>query len=252
MKIVIIEDEESASFRLKKLLEEIDPNATIAAILESVEEGVEWFKSNPEPDLVFADIQLADGVSFTIFEQVTISCPVIFITAYDDHAIKAFKLNSIDYLLKPLKRNELEAALAKYHKQKKPAFDLNGLNTLIKNIASGKQGFQKRLLVKYGATIQMIDVKDCAYFYSEEKITFVKLFDTRNYSIDHTLDELEQLLEPSEFFRANRQVILNIKAIKKMEAYSKSRVKVFPEPPSDFEIIVSTEKSPQFKAWLIG
>ncbi len=252
MNVVIIEDEESAAFRLRKQLEEIEPSSTVVATLESIEDAYAWFSSNPAPDLIFADIQLADGISFTLFDKIEVSCPVIFVTAYDDFAIKAFKLNSIDYLLKPLKKAELESSLEKFKKLHSPSVDLKGLNTLIQHIKGGMPSYQKRLIVRFAQTIQVIEISSCAYFYTEEKITFTKLKDAKEYSVDHTLDELEQLLDPTQFFRLNRQVIANIHAIRKMEAYSKSRVKVFMDPEEPYEIIVSSERSPAFKEWLLG
>jgi DNA-binding LytR/AlgR family response regulator len=181
-----------------------------------------------------------------------VTCPIIFITAYDQFALQAFKLNSIDYLLKPVKKDELATALKKFHAihaTKESAVDYEKLAELI---SREKTAFKKRLLIRYGDLYKTIEIKDAAYFYSENKITYVCTRDNARYALDHTLDELEKLLEPKQFFRINRQFIVSVDAIDKMIAVSKSRVKLSLKPASELETIVSTERSPEFKKWLSG
>ena len=253
MKLLIIEDEQPASDRLKKLLSTIHPNHTILDTLVSVKSAIEWFQQNPQPDLAIMDIQLADGVSFDIFNEVQVKCPIIFTTAFDEYALQAFKVNSIDYLLKPVKKEELESALAKYNKlfsnNKPNDVDYSHLLTALK---IPKNDFQKRIIIRYGEIIKTVEIADIAYFYTEQKINFLYTFKNQRFSLDHNLDELENILNPKEYFRINRQFIVNIKAIDKMVTVSKSRVKITLNPPCEIETIVSTERSSYFKDWLTG
>jgi len=249
---LIIEDEEPAAERLKKLIFKADPDIEITDVIVSIRSAVAYLKSN-SPDLIFLDINLADGESFEIFRQVNVTCPIIFTTAYDEFALQAFKLNSLDYILKPVKQEELTAALNKfkniYAEKKEPVVDYQKLAELI---AQEKTTYKKRLLIRYGDLFKTIEIKDAAYFYSENKISYVCTKQNARYALDNTLDELEKILEPKEFFRINRQFIISIEAIDKMIAVSKSRVKLTLKPPSDHETIVSTERSPEFKKWLSG
>jgi DNA-binding LytR/AlgR family response regulator len=253
MKIVIIEDEETASARLKKILLELDNSIEIAATLESIDASVKWFNANPAPRLIFADIQLADGPSFEIFKKVKIPVPVIFITAFDNYALQAFKFNGIDYLLKPIKKTDVEQSLLKYKtlqtNQLPPPVDYH---EILSAIVSRKPVYQKRLVIRIGQTIRTLEIDDVAYFYTEEKIAFSCSKDNQRLPLDFTLDELEKILDPAEFFRINRQFIIHIKAIGSMFSYSKSRIKVLLKPPSDAETIVSAERSAHFKEWLLG
>jgi len=220
--------------------------------LVSVKSAIEYLKKQPHPDLIFLDIQLGDGVSFEIFKSVSPGCPVIFTTAYDQYAVQAFRVNSIDYLLKPIKREELADALEKYKKgnSKMPVetFDYARIAELLK----GKSDFQKRFLIRFGDTIKAVEVKDVAYFFTENKINYLCTFDKITYPVDQNLDQVEAIVDPLVFFRINRQFIVNIKAISKMVSYSKSRVKLELNPPTEIETIVSTERSPNFKGWLTG
>jgi two-component system LytT family response regulator len=250
MKVLLIEDEVPAAERLRKLLLEIEPSAEILGIIVSVKTAVKWLNENPMPDLVLMDIHLSDGDSFEIFRQTEVKAPVIFITAYDQHALEAFKVNSIGYILKPLKKDELQAAIGKYK-------ELSGLRNdqvkaLLDHLTPVRKDLQKRIIIRYGDTIKMVDIKDVAYFYTEDKITYLCTKDNLRYPIDDNLDEIEKIADPALFFRINRQYIINIAAIDKMLAWSKSRVKVILKPASAEETIVSTERSPNFKEWLTG
>jgi two-component system, LytTR family, response regulator LytT len=250
MKILIIEDEPAAVRRLQKLLGEINPSNAIVGSLSSIETSVEWLQLNPQPDVILMDIHLADGSSFDIFDKVTISSPVIFATAYDEYALKAFKVNAIDYLLKPIKKEELEQALLKLSKDEKKHDETEDL---IRKLAEA--GFikkAKRILVKMGQAIKLIDLDNVAYFYSRDKISFAVLPGNKRYPIDQSLDQIEQMIDSTHFFRINRQFIVKMEAIDEMITYSKSRVKLKLNPPTEEDAIVSKERSPDFKKWLIG
>ncbi|MCC6411035.1 MAG: response regulator transcription factor [Saprospiraceae bacterium] len=252
MKALIVEDENAAARRLEKLLLEINPGMVVLQRLDSVETAVAWLQNNPAPDLMFLDIQLADGSSFDIFEHVNISCPVVFTTAFDEYALQAFKVHAIDYLLKPIKSNELAAALEKYNRlYPAPAPDYNALMDSLRKTGAAK--YLRRMLIKLGNSIKLVDMADAAYFYTKDKITFLVNKSTgKRFPVDYPLDKLENMLDPDVFFRINRQFIVNIHGIKEMQPYSKSRVKVVLEPHTDQETIVSTERSADFKRWLVG
>jgi two-component system response regulator LytT len=252
MKILIIEDEQAAARRLEKLVLELAPQAIILGRLDSVEQTTQWLSENPPPELMLMDIHLADGSSFEIFQHVQISCPVIFITAFDEYALQAFKVNAIDYLLKPVKLVELKTALEKYEKRSpKTSADYSSLVQLLR--AKDQDIYLKRMLIRLGSSIKLVEVSDAAYFYTKDKITFmVSKNNGKRLPIDYPLDKLETLIDPKLFFRINRQVILSIPAIKEMHTYSKSRVKIDLEPPVEIESIVSTERAAEFKKWLVG
>lgn len=250
MKILIIEDEQAAARRLQKLLNDIDPAHEIVGIVSSIETAVEWFNDNSSPELILMDIHLADGDSFEIFEKVNITAPLIFATAYDEYALKAFKVNAIDYLLKPIKQHELEQALLKVSV---PSKKENTSDELIHKLEEA--GFikkSKRLLVKMGQAIKLIDLDQVAYFYSKDKISFAVLPGNKRYPLDQSLDQIEQMIDPLHFFRINRQFIVKMESIDEMIAYSKSRVKLKLNPPTEEDAIVSKERSPEFKKWLVG
>jgi len=249
MKILLIEDEEPAAKRLQKMLKEIEPGAEVSENIVSISSAVAWFKENPLPDLIIADIQLSDGLSFEIFASVEVLCPVIFTTAYDQYAIEAFKVNSIDYLLKPIKKEELANAVAKY-KKLKPAAASPDIVQLLKSFTAASAEYKKRFAVRYGEHIKTITVDEVAYFYTEDKINFLTTKEGRRYTIDFNLDALESMLDPKTFFRINRQYIISINSIAEMFAYSKSRVLVKLNPAAKHETIVSTERSADFKLWL--
>jgi two-component system LytT family response regulator len=248
MKTLIIEDEAAAVRRLSKLILEIDSSIEIVDDLDSIENSLDWLHSNPIPDLIFMDIHLADGASFEIFNHFEISKPIIFTTAYNEYAIQAFKVNTIDYLLKPIKKPELEAAINKYRKlARSQTFDYK---TLAREM--NRDEYNKRFLIRFGQQIRVVEMRDCAYFYTQNKVTFLVTKKGKRYPIDYSLEKIEEMTDPHGFFRINRQFIINIEAINEMYAYSKSRVKIDLNPSCELDTIVSTERSPHFKKWLVG
>ena len=249
MKAVIIEDEKLAAERLEELIHEIDSSIEISAILISIEQSVKWLSLN-KPDLIFLDIQLEDGLSFSIFENVEIDIPIIFTTAYDQYAIKAFKLNSIDYLLKPIKKDELRESLNKF-KNIKSSF-LMDFEDIMRSIQQRDVSFKKRFLVQYGQKIKKVEVEEAAYFYALDKNVFLTTIQNNTYPIDYTLDKLQEVLNPEKFFRINRKMIISFSAIKNMIPYSRSRIKIelIPNEPKEVEALVSVERSSAFKEWL--
>ena len=249
MRVVIVEDEKPAARRLQRMLAELGISAEV--MLHSVEESVNWFLKNEHPDLLFLDVQLADGLSFEIFEEVTIDSPIIFTTAYDEYALRAFKLNSVDYLLKPIDQDELEAAIEKYkswgNSNPEPVVDLQALQNLI---SPNKKAYKRRFTTKIGQHLKMIPVETIECFYSENKVTHIYTVDGRSYLIDETLEQLEDKLNPETFFRVSRKYYVNINAIKDIISYTNSRLKIILNHYSESEIIVSRERVKEFKNWL--
>ncbi|HYG02021.1 MAG TPA: LytTR family DNA-binding domain-containing protein [Chryseosolibacter sp.] len=252
MRVVIIEDEENAAGRLEKMLKQIDPAIVVGIVLESVSAATNWFRSNSDYELVFADIQLADGPSFEIFKQIEMKQPVIFTTAYDQFALEAFRFNGINYLLKPIKKAELEEALKKFKTLTTKSVPVVDYDKILKDIAQKQTGFQKRIVIRFGQTIRTVEISDVAYFYTEEKVSLACMHDEKKWPVDSTLDELEAILNPAEFFRINRQFIVRISSIESMQSYSKSRIKLTLNPVSVHETIVSSERAADFKEWLLG
>ncbi len=251
MKALIIEDEISASKRLTKLINEIDPSIEILKTLESIEDSVEWFQNNEEPDLILSDIQLSDGLSFEIYNQVNISCPIIFVTAYEEYAVKAFKLNSIDYLLKPVNINDLRTSIEKYKKMKDTLSDTqNNIQTLLEHLNIKKPEYKTRFLVKMGETFKTISVEEIAYFYVDNELVFILTKDKKRHIVDNTLEDLEKMLDPDLFFRANRQFIVKLDSIDTIHTYFNGKLKVNIIPEIDKELIISREKAGDFKKWL--
>jgi two-component system response regulator LytT len=250
MKVLIIEDETAAARRLKKMISESSKETEIIDVLDSVDGSVKWFKNHPQPDLVFMDVHLADGNCFEIFRNVEINSPVIFTTAYDEYAVRAFEVNAIAYLMKPVKAADLDAAFRKHQKLKSassPAFDYQ---KLVESLQTDNSGYQKRLLLKIGQTIRAVEITDVSYFYTHDKIVTIVTAENRKYPADYTLDQLEKMLDPKLFFRINRQFIVSSKAIREMYVISKSRVKINLHPPIDAETAVSSERVSNFKKWL--
>lgn len=250
-RILIVEDEEATAQRLGTLLQELDQNIRIAGITESVDETINWLKVNQSPDLMMLDIHLADGSAFDLFSRINIDFPVIFATAYDEYAIRAFKVNSIDYLLKPLKRAELQAALEKFNRLRNSGtqIDYSKLASLLQPVQSN---YLQRMMVKTGQQIKSFPVDEIAYFYIAEKIVFAKLRNGDRYPLDQSLDQLEFQLDSKRFFRINRAFIISFESIDKLYTYSKSRIKVLLKPVCEVESISSTDKSPLFRDWLSG
>lgn len=251
MKTLIVEDEQPASKRLVKLLEEYCPSCEVLEIIDSVESAVAWFRNSKMPDLVFMDIQLADGLSFDIFAQTEVRAPVIFTTAFDQYTLKAFKVNSVDYLLKPIDPAELVAALDKYGKfhQSKTAFDPSILENMLRSV-SPQQDFKERFLVKIGQHFVHLHVSEIAYFFSEDGVAFAQCLDGKKHIVEYTLDQLESVLSPKDFFRINRQALICPGAIVKISPWFNSRLKLELKPPNDTNNVVSRERAQDFKKWL--
>lgn len=249
MNTIIIEDEKLAAERLEELIKDVDSSIEISAKITSVEQSIKYLKQN-KPDLIFLDIQLEDGLSFSIFEKVEVEIPIIFTTAYDQYAIKAFKFNSIDYLLKPIKKDELREALSKY-KNIKSSY-LMDFEEIIKGIKNKEVSYKKRFLIQYGQKIKKIEIDEAAYFYSLEKNVFITTTAGNTYPIDFTLDKLQEVIDPEKFFRVNRKMIVSFNSIKNMVPYSRSRIKIElnPPEPKDVEALVSVERSAAFKEWM--
>lgn len=250
MKVVIIEDEELAARRLESLIMECAPDTEVIARLESVGDAVEWFRNHPSPDLIFLDIHLEDDLSFTIFEKVKVSSPIIFTTAFDEYAIRAFKMRSIDYLLKPIVQEELARSLEKYREftavKQQPDMD-----ALYRMISSGAPAYKERFSITIGQKIKSYATSEIAWFYSEEGITFMVINDNHQYPIDFSLDDLGGMLNPKEYFRINRQFLVGLGSIKNVHIYPKSRLKLELTPPSsNKEVFVSRDKVTRFKEWL--
>lgn len=251
LNIAIIEDEPLAAEDLANTLKLIDEDFNVVIKLDSVKSAIAWLQQN-NVDLILSDIELGDGLSFDIFSQVNKNIPIILITAYDQYAIRAFKENSIDYLLKPVDKDELRSAIDKYKNwvSENKTFDMDGLLNTLKSQA--KPAYQERFLVTLGERISSIPEKDVAYFFSEDRYTFLVTNAGVQHIINYNLGDLEDSLNPTKFFRINRKFVISYDAIKGMIAYSKSRVKINlePAPPSSMEVVVSVERSGSFKKWL--
>ncbi len=250
MNVLIIEDEKPAARRLNRMLDAL--GVQVNEMLHSVEESIAWFQENEHPDLIFLDIQLSDGLSFEIFEHVQISSAIIFTTAYDEYALKAFKLNSIDYLLKPIDEDELKSAVEKYKNQytKQPDVQLNfdDIRKLLVNPIDRK--YKKRYTIKVGQHLKIISSEDIECFFSENKATYLHTNSNRNYLIDGALEQVQTELDPENFFRVNRTFIVQINAIKDIIAYTNSRLKIILNSYTETEIIVSRERVKEFKNWI--
>ncbi|HET8838234.1 MAG TPA: LytTR family DNA-binding domain-containing protein [Flavobacteriaceae bacterium] len=248
MNVVIIEDEKPSARRLQRLLEKEKLN--VLQLLHSVREAVEWFKSNPQPDLIFLDIQLSDGLSFEIFEQIDLKSAIIFTTAYDEYALKAFKLNSVDYLLKPIDEEELLRAIEKYKNRIfETPINLKDIHRFLDTENTNKS-FKTRFSIKVGQHLKVFSAEEIACFYSENKGTYLNTIDNRNYLMETTLENLELEVSPEQFFRANRKFLINLAAIQDIISYSNSRLKIRLKEFKDAEIIVSRERVRDFKNWL--
>jgi two-component system response regulator LytT len=256
MKIFIVEDEDLAVKKLQKLLLTVNPDVEILGTADSIAAAVEWLQTNPQPELILMDIELADGQSFEIFNRIEVKSPVIFTTSYDEYALKAFKVNSIDYLLKPIQKEELETALSKFNTLKRsyadsnePEFNINKLmQALGKTQAS--QDYRKRFLVKHAQKLVSIEIDQIAYFYSDDRISFFKTYDDKKYMVDYTIDEIENMIDPLQFFRINRAMIVSIKCIDQIQDYFGNRLILQLKPKIDKESLVSREKVSAFKNWM--
>ena len=250
MTVIIIEDEKPAARRLNRMLLALGIEAK--TMLHSVEESLNWLQNNKHPDLIFLDIQLSDGLSFEIFEEIEVKSSIIFTTAYDEYALKAFKLNSIDYLLKPLDEDELKFAVNMY-KKKQPKqtniqVDIDAIRKLLINPVDRK--FKKRLTIKIGQHIKIVNIDTIECFYSENKSTYIHTLENRNYLLDNSLEDWQEQLDPEKFFRVNRTFIVYINSIKDIIAFSNSRLKLILNSHTETEIIVSRERVKDFKKWI--
>lgn len=250
MNIIIIEDEKPAARLLQRKIEKL--GLEVNQMLHSVEEAVSWFRSHKHPDLIFLDIQLSDGLSFEIFEQIDIKSAIIFTTAFDEYALRAFKLNSIDYLLKPIDEEELSIAITKFKNQLQKSsvssFDFEMIKKML--LGTESKEYKKRFSVKIGQQLKVIPIDEVECFYSENKGTYLHTFENRNYLLDGTLEQIEVELDPKDFYRVSRKFIIPLKAIKEIQVYSNSRLKVILPSYKDDEVVVSREKVTDFKAWI--
>lgn len=249
MDVVIVEDERLSADKLIRMLHKADPSINLLASIDSVKNGLQWFRENSPPDLLFLDIQLNDGTGFDLLKEIQHSPPVIFTTAYDQYAIRAFKFNSVDYLLKPLNQDELEQALEKYNQADHDNTPRNHTNFgKIDSIINGE--FKKRFLIKVGEQYQSVDVAEIAYFMYDDGLTYVHTKDKRKLPIDHSLENLENMLHPLEFFRINRKLLVSLGAINQIHTYFNSRLllKLIPETVDD--VVVSRDRVGDFKRWM--
>lgn len=251
MKIVIIEDEAPAFRRLQKILEEVMPDVELVEVFDSVEGAVEWIKANDQPDLFFMDIQLSDGLSFEIFDQVNVSSPVIFTTAFDEYMLKAFKVNSVDYLLKPIKKEDLQFSIEKLSKLRSlySSGDIN-INEIVKQINLESRDYKSRYLIRQGDKMLSVETDQIAFFQTRNGVVHLTTFADRTFLMDQSLDELESSLNPQQFYRANRQFIVCFSAIQAIHKYHKGKLLVEVKPKSRDEIIISAEKASKFKLWM--
>jgi len=251
MRILIIEDEHYASKRLKSLIIKELPDAQIVDIIDTVEESVAWLSSHIEPNLIFMDIQLADGLSFQIFDKIKISSPIIFTTAYDEYALSAFKVNSIDYLLKPIEEEALRAAINKYQQffPTKQSAQIDWSN-ISKEIFQPHNTYKQRFLIKSGNAYSYLNTADINLLYSEDGLSFANTVESKRILLDATLEKLSQELDPSRFFKISRKHIVAIDGIKKIHPYLNNRLKIEVRSEYKEDLIVSRERVKEFKAWI--
>ncbi|WP_266362455.1 LytR/AlgR family response regulator transcription factor [Tellurirhabdus rosea] len=255
MKALLIEDEYPAAERLEKLIRKLDPRIEIVAVLESVEAGKRWFAAGQPVDLIFSDIQLSDGLSFQIFEAFPAHSPIIFTTSYDEYAIKAFRVRSIDYLLKPIKLPELAEAIRKYRDLKQefsPDAYARKVESLLDSLEMTRRTHKSRFLVKNGEQLIPLAQDEVAYFYTANELTCLVSRDGKQYLVDYTLEDLEARVDPLRFFRLNRQFIAQVSSIHRIHTYFNGKLKIELRPEAAQEVLVSREKAPAFKAWLDG
>jgi two-component system, LytTR family, response regulator LytT len=258
MKVLIIEDEELAVKKLQKTLASVDSTAQVVGVADSIRSSVSWLQQNPSPDLILMDIELADGQSFEIFDKVDVKSTVIFTTSYDEYALKAFKVNSIDYLLKPIQKEDLQAALEKLKGLKSLYGNTNAstpslnVDNLVKELQQKLQPkeYRKRFLVKHAQKLVSVDVEEIAYFYSDGRLNFFKTTDNRKFVVDYTMDDLEDMLDPNQFFRISRAFYVAVNSIDQIHDYFGNRLLLNLKPAVDKEAIVSREKVTDFKKWM--
>jgi two-component system response regulator LytT len=251
MKFVIIEDEKFNANRLRGIVQNISPDFEIIEMLDTVKDSITWFENNPHPDIVLMDIRLGDGLSFDIFSKIKIKSSVIFTTAYDEYAIQAFKVNGVDYLLKPIEQEELKDSIAKVREFRQPAASNPALTELLEYVKRHDTNpYRSRFLLPYKDGYKSINVTDIDMIYSEARNTHFVLNDGAIQIINQTMDEIEEQLDPQNFFRANRQYILNINSLESIHNETHGKLKVVVRKNAKHEVIVSKERAPQFKQWL--
>ncbi|MEQ8476762.1 LytTR family DNA-binding domain-containing protein [Fulvivirga sp.] len=250
MKVLILEDETLAGQKVKQLLHEIDDSLEILDIIKTVEDAKAWYDENETPDLIISDIRLLDGLSFEFFESIEYNNPVIFTTAYDQYAIKAFEVNSVDYLLKPIQKEKMEQALKKVQKNNASNADKIPYQEIIALMQSQQKDFKSRFMIKAGQKILAIPVEKIAYFSSINKLTYIVGYDGKKYPYDQTLEVVDQQVDPKLFFRANRKYITKFDAISEIHPYFKGRIKINLNPEAEDEIVISADRTPEFKKWL--
>ncbi|MCB0487480.1 MAG: LytTR family DNA-binding domain-containing protein [Cyclobacteriaceae bacterium] len=250
MKVLIVEDEPHAAARLKELVAKIVPNGNVIDSVDSVKAAVSWFNTHPMPDLVLMDIQLADGLSFEIFDQTKIISPVIFTTAYDEYALKAFKVNSIDYLLKPIDEDDFRNAMKKFETLRQPSDSQQLLERIGNAVQMFSKNYKERFVTKVGEHLRFINTSDILFFYSADKVTFGRTSDGRSHILDYTLDQVEGLVNPDHYFRINRKYIIRVEAISDMISHVNSRLKLVLKTSDDNDIIVARERLSDFKNWI--
>ena len=257
MKVLIIEDEELAVKKLRKTLNAVDESAEVVGVADSIRSSVNWLQNNPSPDIILMDIELCDGQSFEIFDKVDVKSTVIFTTSYDEFALKAFKVNSVDYLLKPVQKDDLHVAIEKYKKLKTLYKDSNespvfNIENLVKELQQKMQGkeYRKRFLVKQAQKLVSIETDQIAYFYSDGRLNFFKTFDNKKFVVDYTMDELEEMLDPEKYFRISRSFYVSINSVDQIHDYFGNRLMLYLKPQVDKEALVSRERVSDFKRWL--
>ncbi len=248
MTVLILEDERLASEKLARMLQEAEPRAAIVAQIASVAGAVQWLQNHPHPDLILSDIQLLDGLSFDIFRQVRVDKPVIFTTAYDQYAIQAFEVNSIGYLLKPVKPESLRASLQKW--QSLTTASAADYSEVLKYLKTAQREYKSRFMVRLGQKIIALTVDKIAYFFSEQKLTYIVTTDNKKFPMDQPLDEIMDVLDPRIFFRINRQYIITFTSIAEIHPYFKGRVKLMLPAAGTEDVIISAERTPEFKRWI--
>ncbi len=258
MKVFIVEDEDLAVKKITKTLASVDADAEVVGVADSIIAAVNWLQDNPAPDLILMDIELSDGQSFEIFNRVVIKSPVIFTTSYDEYALKAFKVNSVDYLLKPIQKEDLAAALEKlgnlkniYQQTNQPAPAVS-IDSLVKELQQKLQPreYRKRFLVRHAQKLVSIDTDEIAYFFSDGRLNFFKTYDNRKFVVDYTMDELEEMLDPNKYFRISRSFFISVNSVDQIHDYFGNRLLLHLKPAVDKESIVSREKVTEFKKWM--
>ncbi len=250
IQVLIIEDEPPAANRLKKMIHTLRPEWHVLDIIDSVEDAVHWFSKNSRPQLVFMDIQLADGLSFEIFKHTDLECPIVFTTAYNNYTLEAFNVNAVHYLLKPIENGALEEAIKKFEKTRQPHLDPQLISKLLQEVSPGHQKERKRFLVKTGGRLSFVPVEEIAFFFSDEGNAFITTRAGERFLIDQTIEEIEKEVSSSSYFRINRKMIVHINSIARIEPHFNNRLVIETLPAFEEEIIVSRLRVNEFKDWL--